>query len=106
MPLFITLTFFYFAISLVMTSYYHKEVNLKKVSSQDLLVLRNDLVAIHFHAKKNKTYGAMGHAAEKIVSVEKELYLRKTPFDERPDPAIYIIGISGHEAYPIVAASI
>lgn len=50
--------------------------SLKRKSNDELMVQKQDSILNHAYAKKNGSYGAMGHAAEMSCKIDNELRRR------------------------------
>ena len=89
-----------------MTYKAHKRTSLKLKSSDELILLRIDLMKDFSTAKKMLTYGAMGHIAEKIAQISLLLSHRGTPVIAHQKPSLVLVKSSCTEAiYPQKMAS-
>jgi len=61
-------------------------------TSKELELLRINLLQDFSVAKKMRTYGAMGHIAEKLVKITGILDKRGIPYPQTQKPVLFLVG--------------
>jgi len=77
-----------------MTFKAHHKTSLKTKSSEELSLLRISLLKDFSSAKKMRTYGAMGHIAEKISLISSILNKRGVAVITHQKPSLLLVDVS------------